>query len=111
CTLPRPLTAQELALSRAPPERDWVFVPAEEANQCGAWNGLLAAMLIGTARPPLASNWGRNPGGRKGFMAPWAWPPRKDGSHSAAEDARERAIGPPSVSSGDEEFMRTQGLG
>lgn len=76
--LPRSLNPQEMALSRAPPESQWLFVPAEEGNRVRAWNDLIAGALAGRARPSLV--WERNPGGRRGFMAPYAWPPRVDGS-------------------------------
>jgi hypothetical protein len=72
-----------------------VFVPAEQFNQCGAWKELIREALADKARPELA--WDRNPGGRKGFMAPWPWPPRKDGSI---------CTGPPSPSLATEEDLQ-----
>lgn len=76
--IPRPLTPQALALAQAPPEDEWKFVPPDKLNQCGAWKELIRDVLADRARPELV--WDRNPGGRRGFYAPWDWPPRKDGS-------------------------------
>jgi len=76
--LRKPMTPQALAFAKAPPESDWIFIAIEDRNQCGAWNGVLADLLEGRPRSQLV--WDRNPGGRRGFMAPWPWPPRKDGT-------------------------------
>jgi DNA-binding Lrp family transcriptional regulator len=76
--IPRPLTPQELALAQAPAIEQWIFIEAEQANQCGAWRSFLRDVLADRARPELV--WDRNPGGRRGFMAPWPWPPKRDGS-------------------------------
>lgn len=76
--LPRPLTAQELAMGQIPEPDRWIFVPLEQVNQCGAWNEFLGSALAGKPRRELIHD--RNPGGSRGFMAPWPWPPRVDGS-------------------------------
>lgn len=73
--LPRPLSPQGMAFAQAPPESEWVFIASDQINQCGAWRSLLADVMAGIARPELV--WER--GGKRGFMAPWPWPPRKDG--------------------------------
>lgn len=73
----QPLSPQGLTCATAPPVADWVFIPAVEVQQAGAWNAFLSRELAGKSRPVLA--WDRNPGGALGFHAPWPWPPRKDG--------------------------------
>jgi hypothetical protein len=73
--LPRPLSPQGMAFAHAPPESDWVFIGSDQINQCGAWRSLLADVMAGVSRPELV--WER--GGKRGFLAPWPWPPRKDG--------------------------------
>lgn len=87
--LMRPLSVQALALAAAPTQ--WVFIDAAEKNQVKAWDDLIARELAGKARPPLVHD--RNPGGKRGFMAPWPWPPRKDGTLSPT--------GPPGLSDQD----------
>jgi hypothetical protein len=76
--LPRALTPQELALAHAPPQKDWIFIAAEQVHQVRAWNDLVASALAGRARGQLV--WERTPSGKRGFMAPWSFPPLKDGS-------------------------------
>lgn len=73
-----PMAPAVLALADAPAVGDWKFIPADARNQCGAWNAFIADALNGKPRPELINN--RNPGGASGFMAPWDWPPRKDGT-------------------------------
>lgn len=74
--LQHPLSGQGMAFANAPPESEWVFVPSSAQNQVGAWAELLGRELGNKARRPLVEDtkFGR------GFMAPWAWPPRKDGT-------------------------------
>lgn len=79
--LPDTPSARLLALAGAPLEQDWTFIEPEQSNQCGAWDEFVRECLQGKPRPPLVTE--RNPGGRRGFYAPWAWPPRVDGSLTA----------------------------
>ena len=60
---------QLLALNGAPPHGEW---PALEYQQTAAWNGFLEKYVTVDA-------WSRLSAGSK---APWAWPPRKDGTLS-----------------------------
>lgn len=76
--LPDAPSARLLALASPPPEQDWAFITPDQINQCGAWDEFVRECLHGKSRPPLITE--RNPGGRRGFYAPWAWPPRVDGS-------------------------------
>lgn len=76
--LTEPMLPAVLALADAPDHREWKLVPAEDRNRCGAWNELVERALPGKNRPVLINT--RNPGGASGFMAPWDWPPRKDGT-------------------------------
>lgn len=85
--LPRALSAQALALANAPPESEWEFIAAENVHQVRAWNDLLAREMAGKARPEIVHS--RNRGGVRGFMAPWPWPPRKDGSLCTGPPAKE----------------------
>ena len=80
--LQKPLSDRVQALANAPPTSEWLFISAEQENQCGAWRSFLASEMQNLVRPELV--WTRNPGGRPGFMAPWPWPPRKDGTLSTA---------------------------
>lgn len=104
--LSRPLSPPALALAKAPPSGQWVFISAENPNQCQAWTELIVAALAGKPRPVLVSVWPRNPAGKRGFMAPWSWPPRKDGS---------LYTGPPTSTAqnneDDDEFVAKHGLG
>jgi hypothetical protein len=100
--LSRPMTEQELALAQAPPFEEWIFIAADKPNQVAAWDELVRGALCGRARPPIVND--RNRNRELGFMAPWPWPPRKDGSI---------CTGPPEpgVSSDDQSFMDRNGLG
>jgi len=83
--LPGPMTPQLLTLSGAPPLDNWHFIPEAERQQTGAWNNYLRKMLGERARPALVDerNWrGSERINERGFLAPWAWPPRVDGSLS-----------------------------
>lgn len=102
--LSRPLSAQALAFAQASPSAQWVFVSADNPNQCRAWTDLIASALAGKPRPVLVSVWPRNPNGQRGFMAPWPWPPRQDGSLSTGP--------PPTTTQDDNDFVKqNQGLG
>lgn len=80
--LPGPLSAQVLALAQAPREIEWTFIAGDQVHQCAAWSDLIVAELKDKARPRLVAAHGQNPGSAVGFMAPWPWPPRKDGTFS-----------------------------
>ncbi|ETR75907.1 hypothetical protein X566_20070 [Afipia sp. P52-10] len=60
-----------LALSTAPPASDWV---ALDRQQAAAWDAYLQTYMTVQTRHRL----------QEGARAPWAWPPRKDGSLSPA---------------------------
>lgn len=97
----RPLLPQAMALLQAPPHEEWIFISESQINQCAAWNEFIGRELEGKSRPMLISD--RNPGGHRGFLAPWPWPPLKDGS---------LCTGPPPLEVEDAEFIkRKQGLG
>lgn len=72
---PLPVTTRVLAFADLPPERDWPFIESEA--QLAAWSTFLSAHLH---RP--RANLVRQRGDRRGFEAPWPWPPRKDGTIS-----------------------------
>ena len=69
----------------------WEFVPETATSQVGAWREFLRETL----EKPLGLSirdrvWrGRERIHQRGFIAPWPWPPRKDGTLSAT--------GPPSA--------------
>lgn len=79
---PLPLTAQVMAFADLPPGPSWQWI--EASNQIAAWNSFLSAHVHLTrrslVRPQLVK--GET---RVGMFAPWAWPPRKDGSISNGE--------------------------
>lgn len=68
-----PVTPRLHALANAPPRSDWV---ALDRNQAGAWEALLSDAVTVRVRTRL----------REGALAPWPWPPRKDGTLSVASD-------------------------
>jgi len=81
--LPGPLSPQVLAFASAPPNAEWVFVPEAQRQQTGAWNSFLRKVLAGKALPELVTDrtWrGAERIAARGFLAPWAWPPRVDGT-------------------------------
>jgi hypothetical protein len=83
--LPGMLSPQVMALANAPPPSDWVFIPESNKQQAGAWSSFLRSALEGKARPSLIDdrNWrGSERIAERGFVAPWPWPPRKDGTLS-----------------------------
>lgn len=66
----RPVSPQLLGLAAAPPRDQWV---ALDRQQAAAWEAFIAEHVT-TNRPRL----------REGACAPRSWPPRKDGTFSAA---------------------------
>lgn len=68
-----PVTPRLLALADAPPKANWVTL---DRNQAGAWESLLSDAITVKVRTRM----------REGSQAPWLWPPRKDGTLSAAPD-------------------------
>jgi hypothetical protein len=72
---PLPVTARVLAFAELPPERDWPFIESEA--QLAAWSAFLTTHLH---RP--RANLVQQRGDKRGFAAPWAWPPRRDGTIS-----------------------------
>lgn len=79
-----PLSTRGLALADVPPETDWIFIAAEQRPQRAAWDDFIKRELPGLNRPELA--WDRNPGRQSGFLAPWPWPPKADGSTYSGSD-------------------------
>lgn len=79
--LPRPLTPREVAFANAPPERDWIFIGAHNAHEIAAWNEFMRESLSARARPELVQHRWQNKaiGTASGFLAPWRWPPSKEG--------------------------------
>jgi hypothetical protein len=69
----QPVPPRLLALSTMPPNDQWVTL---DRQQAGAWEAMIAEHVTA----------GRASGARlrEGSRAPWAWPPRKDGSLSTA---------------------------
>lgn len=74
-SFPKPMTPQLAALAQAPPQSDW---PTLDRQQAGAWEGLLRQFF----EPEVI-----RAHMREGSRAPWAWPPRKDGTLSTAGPA------------------------
>lgn len=64
-----PMTPQLAALAQVPPQAEWVELTRQQA---GAWESLLRDTVTIQTRRHL----------REGSSAPWAWPPRKDGTLS-----------------------------
>jgi hypothetical protein len=90
--LPGPMTPQVLAFAMAPPPSEWHFIAEADRQQCGAWNGFLRKVLGEKARPELVSdrNWrGTEKLTGRGFVAPWAWPPRVDGTLTTGPPSEE----------------------
>jgi hypothetical protein len=116
--LKRPLSPRELAFADAPDDADWCFVPETEANKVGAWRSFLGTELDKPlGRLIRERSWRKlKPeeveahGGRsteiinqRGFLAPWPWPPRKDGSLSTT--------GPPDTLMTDQDVKDLDQLG
>ena len=68
----RLMTPQIAALQWAPPRGDWIWI--EDEQQIGAWRGFVTGLVHNC--PQLTEQ--RN--GKSGLLAPWPWPPKKDGS-------------------------------
>jgi hypothetical protein len=81
---PRSLTPQLLAFARSPEQAQWIWI--EDRQQVAAWANFLGEHVLG-GRPPLVSDRLVDGETRKGFFAPWPWPPRKDGSIGEAGEA------------------------
>ena len=97
-TLKRPLSPRGLAFAHAPDPTDWVFIAdGADANKIGAYRSFLSTELgLPIGRLVRERSWRKlKPdevdahGGRSteiinraGFLAPWPWPPRKDGTLS-----------------------------
>lgn len=64
----KPITPQLAALAQAMPKADWIEL---DKRQAGAWEDLLREFVT-VHRSHL----------QQGARAPWAWPPRKDGTFS-----------------------------
>lgn len=77
---PLPVTAQVLAFGSTAPLQQWNWI--DDARQLAAWSTFLSAH-VHVARPDLMLT----RGDRRGFYAPWPWPPRKDGSISETEES------------------------
>jgi hypothetical protein len=91
-----PMSRQLLAFAEAPPIAEWHFIEEADRQQVGAWNGFLGRALDGKtmARPELVSerNWrGIEKLIGRGFVAPWAWPPRVDGTLTTGPPSEEGA--------------------
>lgn len=82
-TLPRAPTPGLLALAQALPEADWVFIGEQARAQCVAWQNFLLAELKPERMGALLDKRWPHPD-RRGFMAPWQWPPGKDGQIGTA---------------------------
>ncbi|WP_050629353.1 helix-turn-helix domain-containing protein [Bradyrhizobium viridifuturi] len=72
-----PVTARMLAFAELPSEREWHWIDAPA--QLAAWSKFLSEH-IHQRRPDLTTTRGTGAEARRGFMAPWPWPPRKDGT-------------------------------
>jgi helix-turn-helix protein len=83
---PLPITARVLAFAEAPPQSAWHWV--DDRAQLAAWSAFLSASIHGH-RPEILTTRGTGAEQRRGFYAPWPWPPRKDGTISASPEAGE----------------------
>jgi hypothetical protein len=81
---PKPITPQLLAFAQAPPESAWIWI--EDRQQTAAWSSFVASHVSG-GRPQLVTTRGVGADTRSGFLAPWHWPPRKDGTIGNAGEA------------------------
>lgn len=73
------VTPQLLAFAQAPPRDDWLWI--DDRQQLGAWQAFIARHVF-VSRPPLL----QQRGDQTGIFAPFAWPPRIDGTLSASHD-------------------------
>lgn len=89
-TLPHALSGAEMAFADPPPRNRWQFV--SDRNQLAAWLGFFDEHLQGVNRRVIVEE--RQ--GVRGFLAPWQWPPNKDGGTIPwPEPKKEEATGPP----------------
>jgi DNA-binding transcriptional ArsR family regulator len=80
------VTPQLLAFAQAPPRDDWLWI--EDRQQLAAWQAFIARHVF-VGRPPLL----QQRGDKTGIFAPFAWPPRIDGSLSASPEEASTAGG------------------
>lgn len=81
---------QLMALANAPSKESWSFIDESQINQIAAWRQFIVSEIGDRVRPELVSdrNWqGSRRIWRRGFLAPWRWPPKKDGSISVGPSA------------------------
>lgn len=76
-TLKRPLTPAEMVFSELPNQKTWGFVAAD--NQIASWLAFLSNALPGVARRPMVESHIVDNDAKRGFFAPWPWPPTKEG--------------------------------
>jgi len=76
--LRRAMLPSEVAFKDIPADKAWGFV--EASNQIASWMDFLHPLLGHVARRPLIEEHRINGVLRKGFLAPWPWPPLKDGT-------------------------------
>jgi hypothetical protein len=82
-SVPEDMPPQLLALAKAPDKREWKFIDSTMTNHIEAWKALLDQEFGARARPQLLNDrdWrGRTNQKMMGFLAPWLWPPKVDGS-------------------------------
>lgn len=84
---PLPVTPQVLAFGNAGDSASWCWV---EGNQVAAWSAFLTS-AIHKPRPDLVTTREVDGEQRRGMLAPWPWPPRKDGTISQATTKDEDA--------------------
>jgi hypothetical protein len=76
----KPVTPRLVALSQAMRREDWVML---DRKQAGAWDAFVEENLMLATRHRLA----------EGAMAPWPWPPNKEGGIYTADQEAETHIG------------------
>ncbi len=101
--LRKPMPPRAAAFVNAPAETEWCFIAETETNKLGAWRSFLGTEL-GMPTGPLIRDRSWRPMrpdelkaqeglpeaerrravmiSQRGFLAPWQWPPRKDGTLS-----------------------------
>ena len=67
-----PMTPQILAMQWAPPRKDWLWLEGEQ--EIAAWRGFVTTQVTNCAVLT------EERGGKRGLLAPWRWPPNKDGA-------------------------------
>jgi hypothetical protein len=81
---PGEMTPQLLAFADAPQNSEWLWL--EESRHIGAWTNFLGLHVKG-ARPPMMVTRGTGDEQRRGFYAPWLFPPSVTGKTYEASDA------------------------